>query len=229
MSVRTISQKMTSTNKGSSTATDTPSEFKKKRLKKGSVPSCNLKRREKDERTASRRTVTAQKARSELSSSLEEWDTNEDLEVFDCFENSFDPFPLMLDPATELEAIKKQFAAAKEEIPKLRARIFSYDSLSKEEVKNYTGLDQSAFNIMVQMIERFQPLRYWSGKTVNSISSSDQLLMFLMKVKLDLPYFDLARRYAVSKTTIQNIFLTYLHVVHEIFFVGCLDQLPSLE
>ena len=53
--------------------------------------------------------------------------------------------------------------------------------------------------------------------------------MFLMRLKLDLPYFDLARRYSVSETTIQNIFLSYLHVFHAIFFTGCMDKMPSIE
>lgn len=47
-----------------------------------------------------------------------------------------------------------------------------------------------------------------------------------MKLRLDLPYFDLA---SVSITTIQNIFLTYLHAFHEIFFVGCMNKIPSLH
>jgi hypothetical protein len=79
------------------------------------------------------------------------------------------------------------------------------------------------------MIKRFSPLKYWTGKTVISISVEDEILIFLMKLRLDLPYFDLGSRYSVSITTIQNIFLTYLHAFHEIFFVGCMNQIPSLE
>lgn len=50
-----------------------------------------------------------------------------------------------------------------------------------------------------------------------------------MKLRLDLPYLDLATRYSISITTIQNVFLTYLHACHEIFFVGCMCKIPSLE
>ena len=63
---------------------------------------------------------------------------------------------------------------------------------------------------------------------MNSLSSSDKLLIFQMKMKLDLPYFDLAKRFSVSQTTIQNIFLRYLNVLHGLIFIGCLDQLPSI-
>ena len=50
-----------------------------------------------------------------------------------------------------------------------------------------------------------------------------------MRLKLDLPYFDLARRYTVSQTTIQNIVMTFLHALHEIFFEGMMDSLPSQQ
>ena len=50
-----------------------------------------------------------------------------------------------------------------------------------------------------------------------------------VSINYDLPYFDLGSRYSVSITTIQNIFLTYLHAFHEIFFVGCMNKIPSLE
>ena len=39
-----------------------------------------------------------------------------------------------------------------------------------------------------------------------------------------MPYFDLVKRYGVSHTTIQNIFLTYLHAFHQIFFIGCIKN-----
>ena len=61
------------------------------------------------------------------------------------------------------------------------------------------------------------------------ITVEDELLIFIMKLRLDLPYFDFATRYSVSITTIQNNFLTYLHACHEIFFVGCMCKISSLE
>ena len=68
------------------------------------------------------------------------------------------------------------------------------------------------------MIARFQPLHYWSGKPVRSISPEDQLLIL---------HYDIAQRYGVSQTTIQTVVMTYLHALHEIFFTGLVDKLPS--
>ena len=107
--------------------------------------------------------------------------------------------------------------------------MFNHDIMSAEDLKNYTGLEKTKFDAVKVMIDRFKPLNYWTGKAVTSISGSDQLLIFLKRLKLDLPYFDFARRYSVSTTTIQNIFLTYLNIFHETFFTGCIDKMPSLE
>eukprot|EP00795_Rhopilema_esculentum_P003949 gene3949-15280_t len=49
-----------------------------------------------------------------------------------------------------------------------------------------------------------------------------------MKLKLDVPLFDIAKRYGVSRTTIHNIFLTYLYAVHEVLYQGLMKRMPSL-
>ena len=50
-----------------------------------------------------------------------------------------------------------------------------------------------------------------------------------MKLKLDLPLFDIAKRYLVSRTTVHNVFMTYLYLLHEVLFKGVLNKIPSLE
>ena len=50
---------------------------------------------------------------------------------------------------------------------------------------------------MVEMVDQFSPLNYWSGKPVKSITHEDQLLIFLIRLHLDLPYSDIAKRYSV--------------------------------
>ena len=119
---------------------------------------------------------------------------------------------LVNEPATShvqlnpLEELKDALSVANKHFAALKTAIFRYEVLTDEDIKNYTGLDKAKFDTVKEMIDRFKPLNYWTGKPVVSISSSDQLLMFIMRLKLDLPYFDLARRYSVSQTTIKNIF-----------------------
>jgi len=105
-----------------------------------------------------------------------------------------------------LEELKDAFSMANKHVAPLENVLFRYKVLSDEEIKNYTGLERAKYDAVKEMIDLFKPLNYWTGKAVTSISSSDQLLMFLMRLKLDLPYFDFARRYSVSETTIQNNF-----------------------
>ena len=49
-----------------------------------------------------------------------------------------------------------------------------------------------------------------------------------MKLNLDMPLFDIAKRYGVSRTTVHNIFLTYLHVLHDILYQAMMNEIPSL-
>ena len=104
-------------------------------------------------------------------------------------------------------------------IEALGKKHFCFENLSDSNIKSYTGIDKPIFEVIANTIKKFLPLNYWSGFQVKSISLEDQLLIFLMKLRLDLPYYDLAIRYSVSETTIQNIIMTYLHALHEIFLL----------
>ncbi|XP_065057293.1 uncharacterized protein LOC135685315 [Rhopilema esculentum] len=210
----------------------TPREFQKKTLKKGSIPCWNLRGAEGDQRLSTRTTLVSQRSRcpENPATSIElplpipqpsaasvsmEWDNNEQA-TSNAHQN-------------QLEVLKNALSIANKQVAALEIAVFKYDVMSAEDIKNYTGLEKTKFDAVKEMIDRFKPLNYWTGKAVTSISGSDQLLIFLMRLKLDLPYFDLARRYSVSTTTIQNIFLTYLNIFHETFFTGCMDKMPSLE
>ncbi len=47
---------------------------------------------------------------------------------------------------------------------------FLFKNLSHAEVKSYTGIEKPAFEVMIQIFERFSPFNYWSGKPVVSTS-----------------------------------------------------------
>lgn len=48
--------------------------------------------------------------------------------------------------------------------------------------------------------------------------------MCLTKLKLGVPDDDLAVRYGVSRTTVQNIFMTFLHVLYEVLYEGIMAK-----
>ena len=59
---------------------------------------------------------------------------------------------------------------------------------------------------MVETVDQFSPLNYWSGKPVKSITPEDRLLIFLLRLRLDPPYSGIAKRYSVRAIkTIETI------------------------
>ena len=212
--------------------TDTPSTFKKKRLKKGAVPSKNLRGQLIDENIATR---PLPRKRADNLGSVESFLSNRE-------EAAADGSPLLTDIPSNFHPTlddgadhdkDEQIRILKEKLHFLEMRRFLFRNLGADLIKNYTGIDKQVFEVIVDMIEMFQPLNYWSGKPVQSISSEDQLLIFLIRLKLNLPYHDIAQRYGVSQTTIQNIVMTYLHAMHEIFLLvswtNCLHKTATKQ
>ena len=107
--------------------------------------------------------------------------------------------------------------------------MFCYKHLSSEEIKAYTNLSKEAFDVLCQYLRRFEPYNHCSNFTVKSISHEDQLLICLMKLKLNLRFFDIGRRCSVSRATVHNIYMTYLHLLCEVLFMGILNKIPSIE
>lgn len=66
-------------------------------------------------------------------------------------------------------------------------------------------------------VERFPPI--WDGR-VDSIPFEDLLFIMLMKLRGDYSNLDLATHNSVSDTTMSNIVLTRIHVIHEVLFEG---------
>eukprot|EP00105_Crassostrea_gigas_P011166 XP_011426720.1 PREDICTED: uncharacterized protein LOC105327795 [Crassostrea gigas] len=93
----------------------------------------------------------------------------------------------------------------------------------------YTSFPTEVFNVLVNVLERMRPFNYFSGWTVQGFSTSDQLLMTLMKLRLNLRDLDLAERFNTSKSTVSNIFNTYVAALHEILFEGVMKTvgIPS--
>ena len=82
----------------------------------------------------------------------------------------------------DLELATKEIAKLKKETEALKKQIFKWKNLSGDEIKNYAGIKGSVFHTVAEVIEGFQPLNYRSGKTVKSITSHDQLLVYFMKL-----------------------------------------------
>lgn len=104
---------------------------------------------------------------------------------------------------------------------------FRYIENSDYKVFLHTGLpSKSIFNILFETMDALE-LTYCMNWTVHKVPKKDQLLMTLMKLRMDLRNFDLAERFGVSHTTVSNIFRTWVLALHEIFFVQLMANIPS--
>lgn len=66
-----------------------------------------------------------------------------------------------------------------------------------------------------------------SGWKCTSIDAREQLLITLMKLRLNLKYFDLAQRLNCSTSTISNIVRSWVMALHEVLFVNFMAEIPS--
>jgi hypothetical protein len=91
----------------------------------------------------------------------------------------------------------------------------------------YSGLpNHSTFEALYDLIKDVE-LNYYLDWAVQKIEKIDQLLLTLMKLRLNAPHLDLAERFSVSQATVSNIFLTYIHAIHEILFEQLMSDIPS--
>ena len=82
----------------------------------------------------------------------------------------------------------------------------------------YTSFPFDVFEVLANILDRLRPLKYHHGWTVTSLSNEDQLLLTLMKLKLNLKDLDLANRFQISRTTVANIVHTYVSALHELLY-----------
>ena len=214
---------------------DTPPHLRRKGLKRGTIPSLNLRGTNEDEKIEKRQSFTSSKARKvevavqeASSSTIDEDVVVESFEKMDTMKtNDNDLQPVIFDLKEKLFISQGRIKELERSVVILEGNKFCYANLSCEDILAYTNIGKVSFDALCQYLKRFQPYTYWH-KTVNSLSHEDQLLICLMKLKLDLPLFDIARRYLVSRTTVQNIFMTYIHILHKTLFKAVLNKIPSL-
>lgn len=89
-----------------------------------------------------------------------------------------------------------------------------------EKMLLYASFFADTFRILENLVERMGPFNYYGGWTVVNFSVSDQLLMTLMKLRLNCRDLDLAERFNTSRATVSNIINTFVHALHEILFEG---------
>ena len=93
----------------------------------------------------------------------------------------------------------------------------------------YTPIRIDVFEIIESTLARFT-LTYYAGWQVSSLPFQDQLLLTLMKLRLGCRDMDLGERFGVSRTTVSNVFHTFIFALYELLFEGILSAgIPSQQ
>ena len=108
---------------------------------------------------------------------------------------------------------------------------YSVSTLSEEVIRMETGLPtKEVFDIVVRHVTRFKDsINYFSGWKVDSIELEDQIFITLMKMKLNYTHLHLAQLFSCSVATISNVVLTFVHVLHSLFFDDLMSTIPSRD
>ncbi|XP_003441398.2 uncharacterized protein LOC100690178 [Oreochromis niloticus] len=129
----------------------------------------------------------------------------------------------------ENDMLREENEKLKKELEKQK-QTFSFSQISDnpEKVQYYTGLPDAATVLFLEsLLSKFE-LKYHSGWTVQMLPIVDQLLLTLMKLKLNCGHVDLATRFNCSTATVTNIFTTIVSALYDILYVGMLEKnIPS--
>nr|XP_042902788.1 uncharacterized protein LOC107444196 [Parasteatoda tepidariorum] len=92
---------------------------------------------------------------------------------------------------------------------------------------HYTGLpNKEIFNIIFSNCDKVLD-KYYEEWNVTCLDRKDQLLVTLMKLKLNPTHTDLGVRFQVSEGTITNVFLTWLYCLHEVLYNCLMAIVPT--
>ena len=129
----------------------------------------------------------------------------------------------------DIERIEDTLKETTVELSELRSKAldteFSQEAFQKneEKAKFYTGLPNSL--VLKQIFELCEP--YISLNSQSSLSKFQQLVLVLMRLRLNLPLKDLAYRFQVSLSTVCRIWHKLVNVLHQ--RLGFLIEWPERE
>ncbi|XP_031549228.1 uncharacterized protein LOC116286789 [Actinia tenebrosa] len=132
--------------------------------------------------------------------------------------------------AAELDMVKRDLEEKQQYLSYMSTH-YSVSNLSTEVIRMETGLPTGeVFNIVVSYAARFKDsIAYFSGWKVDSLSFEDQIFLTLMKLRQNYTNLHLAQLFSCSHSTISNIIITFVHVLHELLFKDIMTTIPSRD
>ena len=118
----------------------------------------------------------------------------------------------------EIKELRKQLEYAK--------RCTTVDVVG-ELIPQYTGLpDVATFDSLLSICTGVG-INYWEGWEPKSIAKREQLLLVLMKLRMNLSHDDLGFRFSISPTSVSNLVITWVLVL-EAVLESIMKDIPSL-
>ena len=142
---------------------------------------------------------------------------------------SCDTGPVLSSTILEIEVLRKAMKKLELEKERLLLHPFGFFSLKGDsDCLFYTGIQMDTFKLLEETCQEvWEYVPKYDGRNVKKLPARDQLLVTLMKLRLNLEYFDLAKRFGVSCATIYRIFRTWLVALHFVVFQTILNKVPS--
>ena len=147
----------------------------------------------------------------------------------------------------QLKKAENELTILKEKLKKVRESkgLKCGDLKTDKEVNLLTGIPtRAAFDVLFDMVKKnVKKLRYWTGPVKSTrkgrnfkkspkkfgpkreLTEKDEFLLTMMKLRLGSTNADLAQRFAVSATTVTNVFTTWVKLLAS--ELGCLKTLPK--
>ena len=129
----------------------------------------------------------------------------------------------------ENDMLRKENDQLKRELEKQK-QTFSFSQISShpDKVNYYTGLTDAATVFFLEALLSKFDLQYHFNWNVQIMPLIDQLLLTLMKLRLNCGILDLATRFNCCRATVTNIFTTISSALYDILYVGMMENnIPS--
>lgn len=111
----------------------------------------------------------------------------------------------------ECQSLRQEKSSAYETIQKLQSKFLSYETLKvqPDKFKYYTGIGIDKFEIIFDYLKGYMP-----HKCKVKLSYEDQLLMTLVKLRLNPQWVSLADQFNSSKTSLNDIFWKWIDLIY---------------
>ena len=127
-----------------------------------------------------------------------------------------------------VDTLERDIRQLEEELNYARnVKTFDQIKNSDRKVAMYTGLPSAAvFEDLHAFCIKFG-IRYYSGWTPQTLKTREQLLMTLMKLRLNCRRLDLAEQFGCSESMVTNVVITWIHVLHSALHDGFMSTIPT--